>query len=240
MPTFVGTPVSAGAAPQTSPLNYSYTVPTTGARRCLIVAVMAFDAGSITGVTYAGVAMTSIGSIGTPSGDGIIQLFRLVAPATGANTVSVTLSQTFDECWSHAFSYEDVNQTTPTGTIQTIAGGTRTTTTIPTMSLGANDVAIGAFYGGVGVITLTESDTLILENDASGVSTRGTQRGDANLSWTHSSSFTEAIGVPIIHDAGVTVSVGEMMAAAVVVTPRLDRSFKVAASGMTPPDLINN
>jgi hypothetical protein len=204
--TITGTPVSAGATNQASPLTVSYTVPSSGGNRCLFAHVMAFDGtGTITGVTYNSVALTFVEGVGAIATDGRIELWRLVDPSTGSNTVSVAFSATMDEAWVQVFSAEDCDQTTPVGTRTTLAWGTRTTSTLPSLSLDANEIGLGGIYISPGGVTLTESDTLVIEVDAGGTSGRAIQQGNADLSWTHSSTLTVAIGYPINHQAAANL-----------------------------------
>jgi hypothetical protein len=83
----------AGAAGQASPLTWSHTC--TGADRLLLVGVCfgATVVPTTVAATYNGVAMTELGSVLSNAGTaGQARLFALLAPATGANTVSVTYS----------------------------------------------------------------------------------------------------------------------------------------------------
>lgn len=64
----------------------------TGANRALVVMTRAYDSGvSVTGVTYNGVALTQSGSGDTLSND-TMQRWFLVAPATGANNITVSIT----------------------------------------------------------------------------------------------------------------------------------------------------
>jgi len=74
-----------------SPLTFSHTC--SGENRILFVACVDDTGGSslITGITYAGVAMTKIAGVQTPT-DRWVTLWYLIAPATGANNVVITLS----------------------------------------------------------------------------------------------------------------------------------------------------
>ena len=115
-------PSSAGAGQTgaTSPFTWSHTC--TGSDRVLLVGVVLSPTGSDaainTTVTYNGVAMTSVaGEVHTNAGTaGYAELFYLVAPATGANTVSVTIVGAGTEgleCGSVSFT--GVDQATATG-----------------------------------------------------------------------------------------------------------------------------
>ena len=102
-----------------SSLSWSHT--TSGNNRLLIVSVgMArIEPLSVSGITYGGTPLTLIGvsdnTCCTP-GRPRVEMWKLVAPATGTNTVVVTLSGTNDSVIGAAVSYTGVNQTTPLGT----------------------------------------------------------------------------------------------------------------------------
>ncbi len=74
---------------------------------------------TITGVTYNSVSMTQVGSTVHSGGSttGCIRLYRLIAPATGSNTVSVNYTfvngTTNDALGGGSVSFTGVNQSTP-------------------------------------------------------------------------------------------------------------------------------
>ena len=82
---------------------------TSGTNRLLVVAVAVDGASTISSVTYAGVAMTLAKTFYNIRR---ISLYYLVAPATGANNIAVTLSGS-DDAGIMAVSYNGVNQTAP-------------------------------------------------------------------------------------------------------------------------------
>lgn len=75
--------------------SWSHTC--TGSNLILYVGVWNQNASSstVTNVTYNGVAMTRVGAIPYFTGAGCTYLYRLVAPATGTNTIAVTVSGNF-------------------------------------------------------------------------------------------------------------------------------------------------
>ena len=89
----------------------------TGSNRAIYVGTYARDlgVGDVTGVTYNGVALTQIG-LTQADDNNDLKLWRLVAPATGANNVVVTNSGTrpMSAC---VLSLADVDQVTPDGTV---------------------------------------------------------------------------------------------------------------------------
>lgn len=86
-------------------LTWSHTC--TGSDRILWVSVMASSARNITGVTYNGVALTSLTrSAGTQP----MQLWYLIAPATGANNIVVSIDGAASFIYTSAGSYTGVEQ----------------------------------------------------------------------------------------------------------------------------------
>lgn len=84
------------------------------------------DAGqTVSGVTFNGVALTQIGSAAV-NGSTSAGHWRLIAPASGAHNVVVTLSADTASLMAGATSYTNVDQTTPTGTSNTATGSSTT------------------------------------------------------------------------------------------------------------------
>mgnify|MGYP003532056547 FL=1 len=112
--------------------------PVTGAHTCsgsdraLCVNVHIYDSGdSPTGVTYNGVALSFIGS--ASNGQYSVYQFYLIAPASGANTVSVTLSGPVFDVGVSVVSMTGVHQSTAIGTSAS-ASGSDTTPTVDVSS----------------------------------------------------------------------------------------------------------
>ncbi len=110
-------------------LTYALTIPA-GANRLLIVSAQigsncASSTPTVTGVTYAGVALTRITSIvGTPCGPAATrsEQWRLIAPATGTNDVVVTLSAIPDSLHSGAMAFAGVDQAAPVRAFASASG----------------------------------------------------------------------------------------------------------------------
>ena len=107
----VGPSGAVGTTSATSPLTWTHTC-ASGASALLVgVAVDAgsSDASISAAVTYAGVGMNPVPVVhsgGTTKTLGYVQVFSLLAPATGANTVSVVVSGTgFDGITGGSLSF---------------------------------------------------------------------------------------------------------------------------------------
>jgi hypothetical protein len=104
-----------------STYNWSHTVGTNN-NRLLLVGVSIFATGSVTAITYGGIALTKL-----RSDDGGIyrsELWYLIAPASGTASIAVTLSASLTSIAGGA-SWWGVDQTTP---FSNNAGGTGTNT----------------------------------------------------------------------------------------------------------------
>lgn len=99
---------------QAATSSYSWSHTCTGSNRYLSVDVSLLSAGqTVTSITYNGVALSFIGAQTTVSSVGRIECWGLVAPSSGTNTITVTLSGAIASAGT-AVSYTNVNQTTPT------------------------------------------------------------------------------------------------------------------------------
>ncbi|HEX9638719.1 MAG TPA: C25 family cysteine peptidase, partial [Acidobacteriota bacterium] len=109
-----------------SSLTFSLTVGSSGNGRLLIVGVSIRNSGSqtVSSVTYNGVNLTQVGARSN-SAHARIEIWRLVAPATGANNVVVTMSAAA-RFVAGAASFTGVNQTTPVGTFFSNIGSNST------------------------------------------------------------------------------------------------------------------
>lgn len=165
-----------------SPNTYSHTC--TGSDRILFV--QTYSGGSnVTGVTYNGVAMTQLVSVG---GDKY-KIWYLLGPATGSNTVSITY--TSNDCGSCSASYTGVDQG------QTPQGGSDVTAPASAHQLSFTTSVDGCWSAGwcglqrhpsAGTDT-TERGTWSTNPDGNWFDTNGTQStaGTQNLNTTFSS-----------------------------------------------------
>lgn len=95
---------------QAATSSYSFTHTCSGVNRLLIVGVSLFVSGGVSGITYNGVALTKIRSDTT--GTYSTELWYLVNPATGTNSIAVTLSGALTSI-SEGFSLNGVDQIAP-------------------------------------------------------------------------------------------------------------------------------
>jgi hypothetical protein len=147
----------------TSTLTSSFTVGTSTTNRMLFVGVVG-DIGSnnITGVTYAGVSMTLIGT-NHNSGDRYIDLYALPNPATGTNNYTVTANDN-GLIATVLESFSGVNQTVAMDATSTANVNSSTTLTTSLTTVANNDWSILISRGAVNAATAGASSTLRASN----------------------------------------------------------------------------
>lgn len=176
-------------------LTWSHT--TSGLDRALIVGVSYFDAAavSITGVTYAGVAMTNIGGA-TDSSNSRAQLWKLSNPAVGANNVIVSFSGGIDGL-AGAVSFTGAQQITAllTGTLAT-ATGSNTTPTVNAVSNPA-EIVIDTLVTAFNLVDATagagQTERWKVFNGPCGAGSTEAGATSTTMSWTLSSSSPWAL-----------------------------------------------
>ena len=92
--------------------NLSFSHTCTGSDRFLLVFVADNMSGNVTGITYNGVTMTDISSGYNVNGAVDLTVYGLIAPATGANTVSINFAASSSWGAAVAHSYTGVDQST--------------------------------------------------------------------------------------------------------------------------------
>jgi signal peptidase I len=128
---------SSTTGDRVSVLSWSHTVGAGLANRILVVGVTLDADHSVTGVTYAGTPLTSIGAQNDPDAATRVELWYLVAPQTGSNSVVVTLSgETNDDIVAGATSWRAVHQSTPLGTAVFASGESDTASVDVTSAAG--------------------------------------------------------------------------------------------------------
>src|SRR5712691_11450667 len=121
--------------------GFSWSHTTSGTNRLLVVGVSwsSSSALTVTGMTYAGTAMTSIGSAvnGTNAGMALFYLPESLLPATGtSNTVQVTMSNQTNQLVAGAITFMGVNQTTPVGIFASTTGSSTAASVTVTSNTG--------------------------------------------------------------------------------------------------------
>jgi hypothetical protein len=142
---------SATSIYEASLSTYGYSHTCSGSNRLLIVGVAIFAAGSVTSITYNGVNLTKIRN--DTQGVYNSELWYLVAPATGTNTVTVTLNASLTSI-AVSVSFTGVAQT---GSISSNAASTGSGAICQNniTTIEANDWCISVIATGAPIITCT-------------------------------------------------------------------------------------
>lgn len=141
--------VGPSAAGQTasSPTSVTWSHTCSGSQRVLVVGVAVGDVSSdatktISGVTYAGVAMTSLGvKHANDASNGYLQVFALINPASGANNVVVSFAAAPSSAECGSLSFTGADQTTAWGTPVLAAGNTTLATAAVASNVNGNIIA---------------------------------------------------------------------------------------------------
>ena len=173
--------------------SHSFAHTCTGSNLVLIVTTgTVSSAGKITGVTYAGAAMTKLWDASGSTANATTGWY-LVNPATGSNNVTVSLASA-TTMWNGtqgfcAISYKGANPPAAGHYGSTTGYGTALTLTITTA---ADELIVDSAYCGA-ALTVGTGQTRIHGTDTYGVSTQpGSTNGD--MSWSSASSAWKCIG----------------------------------------------
>jgi autotransporter-associated beta strand protein len=152
-------------------------------------------------ITYGGVALTNLSR--TVAADRVTEMWYLVAPASGSNNVTTTMSADPEDIVITAVSYTGVDQTAPLGTISTNSG-TGTAESVSLISSSNQTVlSVVTNYpnGGGNTITgdgLLRSTANTAANNISSTVTENPGGGTVTVNWTAAQSFSwSASAVPI-------------------------------------------
>lgn len=177
-----------------------------------------------TAVTYNGVALTKIADSGRSAGGDYVQIWRLIAPATGANNIVATFPAS-NVGGGAATSYTGADQTTPDGTPVTATGTSNSpSVTVSTASGEYIDDGVAADSGSAP--TVGANQTAVLAVSANGESRGASYQAGADggvMSWGLSTSTTWAMAAAPVKPVAT--------AASRPITSRLitDRSRRLAA-----------
>ena len=195
--------------------SYSHTV--TGSETYLLVYVATGDGTTnaiedVTGVTYNSISMSELATDFEDTHVNL-HLFGLVAPASGSNTVAITLGGTPDGHASIAASYTAVNQSTPIGTAANNSGTAQPATVAVSSASGelvsAGSVVGNESSGSLGQETVVLDNQLYASNERIGVQEKAGETSTV-LNWNLSGSKRfAACGVPL-KPAGAASSGGTM------------------------------
>src|SRR5438128_11903021 len=192
----------------TSTTTWAHT--TSGTNKVLVVGVSWANAitRTVTSVTYAGSTMTSAGSA-VNAGNAGAEIFYLVAPAVGSNTVSVTLSGSANSLVGGAVTLTGVNQTTPLGIFASATGSSITPSVTVTSNTGETVVDTVSLTSS-GAMTVNGTQTQQWQAGTSGRGAGSTKPGapSPTMSWA-SGNFAWAIGAVGVKPTATCSSVSD-------------------------------
>lgn len=188
-------------------MSRTWSHPCTGSDRFLVVCIAVYtNTAGVSGVTYAGVSMTLIGTI-TATGGCVVHMYALKNPASGANNVVATLS---GPPWYYAFaaaSYTGVDQTTPYGTYASASGGSGTPTV--DVSSASGELVVDALAARMNPSSPGSGQTqrALVNNASDGANIRAAISEEAGaatttMSWSGSGATWAIIGLPLKPAAG--------------------------------------
>jgi len=160
-----------------------------GTDRILVVRVVfwANTGGTITSLTYGGVALTRLGGKQINGGDDQVDFWYLLNPTAGSANVVVTLSAPGESC-GVIDQWDGVHQTTPWGTSANGSNGSPEGSASIVVPCVTGEIALGAVGGWTGsTFTMTAGDTLDgeEENGSDQINaSRGTGDPSVTLDWT--------------------------------------------------------
>jgi hypothetical protein len=182
-------------------LSQSHTA--AGSDRCVIIGIHAEGGVSISSLAYGAQTPTLIGSHSNTE----THLYRLVAPNTGAQTVTVNFSGSSSRCAMGILSYTGVDQVTPVGTMVQSDTSTDTVSVDATSAAGQLVVDFAMMAGGSISVGPDQTARIDLDDWASVNRSLGMsdQAGAATvtMSWT-AGGVTDGfiLAVPLIAAAG--------------------------------------
>ena len=136
------TGVSGGSG--SSLTSASVTVGSNGNRILDIAVVLSSNTATVSSVTRNGQSATQIQRVALV--DTSIEVWRIIAPTTGAATITASFSTSVGEAYVAWYSVYNVNQTTPSSATQTQSSASWITNSVSITGGSTNDLDV-AFFG---------------------------------------------------------------------------------------------
>ena len=187
---------SAATAGAASSLSWSHTV-ASGSNRILTVG-LSLISGQSTGVTYGATPLTLVGRY---TGSHTIEIWQLVAPAVQTADIEATFSGSLEAIGGGA-AFNNVDQTTPTGSFQGAEGDSGTASV--TIASAPGDVVIDTLFVDLNVTASVGADQAEQWNQANGrLGASSIEAGAASvtMSWGLSPGEEWAIGAVALKPA---------------------------------------
>ncbi|NTW30838.1 MAG: tail fiber domain-containing protein, partial [Candidatus Moranbacteria bacterium] len=206
----------------------------TGNNRILIVGVSIDGAGSgVSSMTYAGDSLTKIAEQ-TSGGTVEAQLWYLVNPDSGSNTLAVTMINNSEAFSVGAMTFEGVNQSNPIGTYASAYGDS--TAASVTVSSGTGQMVVDVVASDDGVSVSPGSGQTERWDNYDSYTTGGgsTENGASSvtMSWTVPNDNWAIIGVPL-KQAGMTTDINQLAE-----RMRITDTGKIGIGTSSPTELL--
>ena len=177
--------VGSGSGKDANSINWLHTVGAGGANRVLIVGISMRRDPTIATVTYGAASLTQLRRDLDTNSDQTTELWYLVAPVIGTDTITVTQGTGFAESMvGGSVSFTGVDQTTP---ISNSIGATASSTTASvTVTSATNEIAVGIVSTRKGKTLTTDAAqterwNLAPDHDGAGSTKAGT--ASVAMSW---------------------------------------------------------
>ena len=177
--------VASGMGKDVNSINWLHTVGAGGANRVLIVGISTRRAPTIATVTYGAASLTRIRRDIDTSSDETTELWYLVAPVIGTDTITVTQGAVFSESMvGGSVSFTGVDQTVP---ISNSIGATASSTTASvTVTSATNEIAVGIVStrnGGTLTTDAAQTERWNLKPDHDGAGSTKAGTASVTMSW---------------------------------------------------------
>jgi hypothetical protein len=195
---------TGGSASNASSITYSHTVAASDPALAIYVFAGDRQSQTLTGITYAGVACTSLqNSTATPGGGRILALFSKTAPATGANNVVVTFSGgVYADAQSLSYTGADQTDMVDTSTIASATGNLTISVITTADNCWLSSAGVNTTFGSVIAGTGTTSRSTIGSIQVGDSNGAKTPAGSHSMQWTRASGTTAAVMVAIKPSTG--------------------------------------
>jgi hypothetical protein len=241
--------VASRAATNGASTSWTHTVGT-GADRILIVGLATEDTSTsvlnVSAITCNGVAMTAVSNSTATAGSSTFdrsQLFYVLNPASGTNTISVTWGGAVNGISAGSISLAGVAQSAPAAAaINSATSGTTISANVSVATAGSWLVSVANSGAGNAVLTPGSGQTKRwglgqTSSGGAGSTAAPASTGTVSTSWTASSSSQLALSVVVVApSSGGTVTAPSITSqpASQTVTAGSSATFTVTASGTAP------
>ncbi|MBK7238075.1 MAG: tandem-95 repeat protein [Sterolibacteriaceae bacterium] len=177
---------SSGSTPNATSVTVSHT--TSGSNRLMLVGIsLEPENESVTSVTYNGVNLTLVGREDNPAGKSRVEIWQLVAPATGTHDVVVNLTAGSNKgVIVGVTTFTGVNQINPTLDFSSASGNSTAAST--TLASATNDLVFGVVHSYKGTSVAQGGGQTeywdISANNANGGGTIKAGAASVTSSWT--------------------------------------------------------